>query len=48
MRIDYDDSLEDVVIKVNKFIKEYNLKFEFADNLPHDGFELYILKEIKG
>lgn len=44
----YDDDALTIMEKVNEQLKEHGLEFE-CDNLPHDGWERYILvkKEIE-
>jgi len=45
MRLDYDDQLDDVVVKVNKLIAAHGLKFE-DDGKEHDGFCIYALVKV--
>ena len=46
IRVDYDDSVNNVISKVNEILATHDICFE-SDNQAHDGFEIYRLKIIK-
>lgn len=46
LRVDYDDSLLDVIDKANEILRTVGWVFE-DDEQEHDGFEIYTLKEFK-
>jgi hypothetical protein len=45
IRLEYDDDVLDILEKVNEALRERGLTFE-DDMQEHDGFSIYILKEI--
>lgn len=47
MRIEYDDQLDDVVVKANKLLAVHGLQF-VDDGQPHDGFCIYALVKLAG
>ena len=46
IKIDYDDSDDTIIEKVNSVIKEHGIYFT-CDNKVHDGFNIYLLEKIK-